>query len=195
MKGMRPLSDQEIQSVSSRLNTRDRALFIVGLRTGYRISELLSLTLKDVVTPQGHILPEIYMARKSTKGRNEGRAVPLHPDATTALMAWVNEMCSTYHDLPMGTPLFLSGKTKNGELKPISRIQGWRTLVKAYMEAGLTGKLGTHTMRKTFADRVYKKLDRDLIRTRAALGHKTIQSTADYLSFEESDVTRAIIGA
>jgi integrase len=195
MRGSRCLSDLEIQSVSSHLNTRDRALFVVGVRTGYRISELLSLRLQDVVTAQGRILPEIYMARKSTKGRNEGRSVPLHPDATTALMAWVTEMCATHPDLPMETPLFISGKTKDGKIKSISRIQGWRTLTMAYADAGLTGKLGTHAMRKTFADRVYKKLNRDLVMTRAALGHKSIQSTVDYLAFEESDVTSAIISA
>lgn len=136
------------------------------------------------------------MARKSTKGRTEGRSVPLHPDAVLAIFALVREICELSAENPsVDTPLFISHKTKNGELKAISRVQAWRTLTMAYGKAGLTGKLGTHTMRKTFADRVYKRLDRDLVRTQHALGHRSIQSTADYLSFEESDVTRAIIGA
>jgi integrase len=188
------MSDREIAAVCTHLNQRDRTLFVVGVRTGFRISELLSLRIKNVVDEHGNVLPEIYMARKSMKGRTEGRVVPLHPDATTAIRSLISEMVSTYPDLPMTTPLFVSTKP-GAALEPISRIQAWRMLTKAYAEAGLTGKLGCHAMRKTFADRVYKKLDRDLVRTRLAMGHRSVQSTADYISFEESEVTAAIIGA
>ena len=52
MKGTRPLDNDEIRSVStcftSTFATRNRGLFMLGVSTGGRISELLSLRIGDV---------------------------------------------------------------------------------------------------------------------------------------------------
>ena len=52
MKGTRPLDNDEIRSVSTSFAgtfaTRNRGLFMLGVSTGGRISELLSLTIGDV---------------------------------------------------------------------------------------------------------------------------------------------------
>ena len=52
MKGCRPLTTQEIIEVSeqfsSKYKVRNRALFILGISTGGRIAELLSLKIDDV---------------------------------------------------------------------------------------------------------------------------------------------------
>jgi integrase len=52
MKGCRPLSDEEVklisQSFGGTFGKRNKALFVVGYRTGFRISELLSLRVDDV---------------------------------------------------------------------------------------------------------------------------------------------------
>ena len=52
MKGTRPLDNHEIRRVSAAFTgtyeIRNRALFIIGVSTGGRISELLSLTIGDV---------------------------------------------------------------------------------------------------------------------------------------------------
>ena len=56
----------------------------------------------------------------------------------------------------------------------------------------MTGKVGTHSLRKTFADRVYDALDRDLVKTQRALGHRNINSTVHYLSFQEEEIDAAI---
>jgi site-specific recombinase XerD len=65
----------------------------------------------------------------------------------------------------------------------------------AYATAGISGKLGTHAMRKTFASRVYELLGHDLVKTQRALGHASINSTVAYLSFAESDIEAAILAA
>ena len=52
MKGTRPLDNNEIQLVSACFSgtyeVRNRGLFLLGVSTGGRISELLSLRIADV---------------------------------------------------------------------------------------------------------------------------------------------------
>ena len=52
MKGTRPLDNDEIRLVSAcftgTYEVRNRALFLLGVSTGGRISELLSLTIGDL---------------------------------------------------------------------------------------------------------------------------------------------------
>ena len=52
MKGTRPLDNDEIRRVSASFTgtyeVRNRGLFVLGVSTGGRISELLSLCISDV---------------------------------------------------------------------------------------------------------------------------------------------------
>jgi site-specific recombinase XerD len=86
--------------------------------------------------------------------------------------------------------VFLSRK---GDNRPVTRVHAWRVLHQAFTDTDLGGKLGTHSMRKTFANKVYDALGHDLIKTQRALGHRNINSTACYLSFREEDIDRAIL--
>lgn len=194
MKGCRPLSDDEIKAVLASFAgdaaLRDRAMFLLGLRSGFRISELLSLTLGGLIQ-SGQIVDRVSVARRHMKKRLEGRTVVLHPEAKAALELWLADLSAAGHTSP-DTFAFRSRKGKNA---PISRIQAWRLLHAHYAAAGLAGKLGTHTMRKTFANKVYERLGRDLVRTQRALGHLNINSTVQYLSFREEDIDAAILAA
>jgi integrase len=65
----------------------------------------------------------------------------------------------------------------------------------AFSSNELSGKLSTHAMRKTFANRMYDKLNRDLVKVQRAMGHANINSTAQYLSFREEEIGAAILAA
>ncbi len=56
----------------------------------------------------------------------------------------------------------------------------------------LTGTLGTHMMRKTFANRLYERLGRDLFKTQKALGHQNVNSTVQYLHVDQDEINAAI---
>lgn len=183
MKGARPLDAEEVRKVSDKLSPRDRTLFVLGIKTGFRISELLSLRVSDVLRSDGSITQAVSVSRKNMKGKGSGRTVALHHDARVALEAWCKSC-------PQDGYLF-AGPTG----KPISRVQAWRLLNDAYEAAGVQGKLGTHAMRKTFANRVYNKLGKDLPKTQNALGHKNMSSTVSYIAFTQSEVDDAILGA
>lgn len=191
MKGCKPLNAQEItrvdKSFTGEFARRDRALFILGLKTGFRVSELLSLRVRDVLNG-GQVVDRISVARRHMKKKVEGRTVILHPEAKEALSAWVNDLAPAGPD----TFLFLS---RRGENRPVTRVQAWRILNRAFEVAGVCGKTGTHSMRKTFAHRVYDALNGDLVKLQKALGHRNINSTVSYLSFREEEIDKAILAA
>ena len=194
MKGCRPLTTEEVDLVSKSFGgmyaKRDTALFLLGVKSGFRISELLSLRLGDVIQA-GRLVDRVRVQRRHMKKKTEGRTVLLHPDAKLALAEWVDELKTpSLSPTSRSTYLFRSRKGRN---RPISRIHAWRAIREAYESNELRGPLGTHSMRKTFANRVYDALEHDLVKTQRALGHKNINSTVQYLSFREEEIDAAIL--
>ncbi|MHB9108216.1 MAG: tyrosine-type recombinase/integrase [Armatimonadota bacterium] len=192
MRGCRPLNDSEVHDVSRSFwgehARRDKALFLLGVKSGFRISELLSLRLRDVVQA-GRIVERVTVERRNMKKKLEGRTVLLHPEARAALAAWLEEL-GRHAELTGETFVFQSRKGGN---RPITRVQAYRILHEACDACELTGKLGTHSMRKTFANKVYDALDNDLVKTQRALGHRNVNSTVQYLSFREEEIDEAIL--
>ena len=192
MKGCRALTQDEVgnvaQSFSGRYATRDRALFMVGIKTGFRISELLSLRVRDVYLA-GRVVDTATVRRRNMKRKTEGRTVPLHQDARQALADWLAQM-EREGWLGPEEPLFRSKKRG-----AISRIHALRVLQEAFEVNELSGQLGTHSMRKTFAKRIYDLTEGDLIACQRALGHRNINSTVSYLSFNQDELHDTIMNA
>jgi len=185
MKGCRPLTKSETDLVVSHLRydrhgVRNSALFTVGLMTGFRVSELLSIRVSDVFQC-GRVVDAVTVRRANMKGKGEGRTVKLNAKAKVAIASWLEERGDTEG------PLFCSTAQKK-----ISRVQVWRIFNRAFKSIGMTGTLGTHCMRKTFADRMHGLLDGDLKQLQGALGHKWITSTSQYLSFKEEKINDAL---
>jgi integrase len=200
MKGSRPLTEAEVQTISRSFTgvfaPRNQALFMVGHRTGFRISELLSLTVGDVQA-NGKVMERITVSRRHMKGKASGRTVPLHAEARAALSVWLEVLQKRLKGHLDPLTLVFCSRVKDpstGLRRAISREQGWRILHDAFAAHGLEGKLGTHAMRKTFCNRVYEALRHDLVKTQRAMGHANINSTVQYLSFREEDITDAILG-
>lgn len=200
MRGCRPLNVDEFQQVYAhfhgRLRARDRALWILGCNTGFRISELLSLNLGDVVGRDGKIVDRVTVSKSRMKGRLSSRTILLNEGTRTTLAEWCREL-NELGGLIAETPLFC-----NTQLRRLTRGTGYRILTRAFLEVGLSGKLGTHSMRKTFANNVYgyfmgrlaagQHVD-PLRATSKALGHASINNTDFYLSFSETDVDQAVL--
>lgn len=183
MKGSRSITDSEYKQIKTVLSLRDNALFTLGCKTGFRISELLSLKVKDVFQ-FGTINSHVTVRKCNVKKKTEGRTIILNKEAIEVLYEWITKSNLSNDD-------FLFKSEKGGS---IGRVQAWRILSGAYAECNLSGKLGTHCMRKSFAEKMYKALDKDLIATQKALGHKSINSTVSYLSFCEETINNAIMG-
>ena len=192
MKGCRPLTEEEVSLVSRSFGgvyaARDTALFLLGVKSGFRISELLSLRVGDV-WQHGRLVDHVTVQRRHMKKKVEGRTVLLHPEAKAALATWL----LTLHQRAEVTPQTFVFHSRKGSNRPISAVQAWRILHEAVTTNELTGKLGMHAMHKTFANRVYHQLNHDLVKTQRAMGHKNINSTVAYLSFVEEEIDAAIL--
>ena len=188
MQGCPALSPHQLKRALAQLKgrhrLRNRALVILGVRSGLRISELLSLKVEHVFDGRAP-LPRFYLARQSTKGRRAGASIVLHPDAAAALVQWIDAAGLGIEDY-----LFPSQKRKDQSL---DRRSAWRLLNRAFRSAGVHGMAGSHCMRKTFAKNVYKILKGDLFRTSQAMRHTSVVTTLRHLSFEQSEIDQAIL--
>lgn len=189
MKGARPLTRSQVKAViHAAVSVREKALLTLGFCTGYRISELLSLKVSDVST--GGVIHSHVTVKASNTKTKTGRTVLLNSDAKKALAVLVDWL--TAKGLDTTAPLFVSRKHVNG-YAAISRQQAHKLLKVLFALVGEFGNVSTHTLRKTFAARIYE-LTNKLEQVQIALGHKSINSTISYLSFNTGEVDNAIMG-
>jgi integrase len=189
MQGSRPLSSEEITRINHSFTgvyaNRDRCLFNLGLNTGLRIGELLSLRKRDIYDNAVHV------ARVNTKGKTQAKTIPLNPATKSVVTAHIADLNpDDYLFAGLG-----SGRRHKSKSAPISRVQAYTILERAYKSARVHGKLGCHAMRKTFSHAIYEGTQHDLVATQRALFHADIGSTVKYLGFESDRiVSKAIMG-
>ncbi|MBF0529187.1 MAG: tyrosine-type recombinase/integrase, partial [Deltaproteobacteria bacterium] len=140
------------------------------------------LRVRDVVDGQGLVVERIWYARQTIKGKKEGQAKAVHPSAREALQALVDELKADGYGL---YSYLFRGRQEN---RPLDRKTVYWTFRKIFSNCGLSGKLGTHCMRKTFADRIFEATGRDIFKTAKALDHRQVNSTPSYLSFREEEL-------
>ena len=192
MKGTRPLDNDEIRRVSTCFTgtfaTRNRGLFMLGVSTGGRISELLSLQIGDVYQ-NGSAVSDLLFARSIVKGGEVSRAVPVNADGRRAIEELASWHREHYQNTDPTRPLFPS-RHKSGTV-PMHRQTAHDILKKAFIAAGLNGKLATHSLRKSFAQRVYNKSG-DIYLVQELLGHRNISTTQKYLGVNYADARAAV---
>ena len=193
MKGTRPLDNDEIRLVSvcfdGTFEIRNRGLFMLGVSTGGRISELLSLRIGDVYQ-NGRAVTDLLFDKSVVKGGEVSRAVPVNSDgrrAIDSLIAWHRDR---YKNTEAGfRPLFPS-RNGRGE-KRMSRRAAHDVLKSAFEAAGLNGHLATHSLRKSFAQRLYDRTG-DIFVVQEMLGHKNVSTTQKYLGVNYANVREAL---
>ena len=152
MEFVQPIRDKKkidtIKKILLAKNIRDFCLFTLGINSGLRISDLLSLSIGNVVDAKGKILDRITLREKKT---NKAKDFPISNVASKAILDYLR----TRIPYTANEPLFLSKKRKNG-MAAIQRDQAYKIINGAAREIGLKEKIGTHTLRKTFGYHAYK---------------------------------------
>ncbi|KXH82074.1 site-specific integrase [Sporosarcina sp. HYO08] len=146
---------------------RDYIMFLIGINTGLRVSDLLNLKISDVKGKKRITVKE----GKTDKPR-------------TIQLANIYDELNTYINTLEGTEwLFPSRK---GD-KAISRIQAYRQLNKAADMVDITDGIGTHTMRKTFGYWHYKQF-KDVAELQMILNHSHPEITLKYIGITDEEI-------
>jgi site-specific recombinase XerD len=186
------LDEERIRALLPKLSARDAMLIELGFETGLRLSEMLSLTIGSV-WKGGAPVSVLRATRSCLKGGSgvrarsvASRAIPVNERAREAIVRYLGERPTA----APAEPLFLS--REGGEA--LCRRQGTRIIRDIFLAAGLdpARAWGGHSLRKRFVRRVYD-LTGDINTTRAAAGHRWIQTTQIYLGMAEEEAAAAIL--
>ena len=192
MKGTRPLDNDEIRRVSAAFTgtyeIRNRGLFMIGVSTGGRISELLSLRIGDVFQNRKPVSDLLY-GKSIVKGKETSRTVPVNADGRKAIDELVQWHREYYGSVAAKRPLFPS--RHNSGTVALHRQTAHEILKTAFIEAGLNGHIATHSLRKSFAQRLYDKTG-DIYMVQELLGHRNISTTQKYLGVNYADAKAAV---
>jgi integrase len=148
---------------------RDYILFLIGINTGLRVSDILNLK-KDTITKLKNKKRKEFLIR-------EGKTKKERMINVTSIFAEIFAYASSVES----EWLFPSRK---GD-KPISKIQAYRQLQKAGDFAGVES-IGTHTMRKTFGYWFYKQTH-DVAMLQEILNHSTPKITLTYIGINKEE--------
>lgn len=168
MEFVEPIRDKnQIKKVKQILKNSNRnyLLFLLGINSGLRISDILRLKVQDVKNKE-----YIEIKEQKTKKRKK---FPITEPFKTYLEKYTDNM------LP-DEWLFKS----NRGIKPITRIQAYRIIKTACNNAGLAISVGTHTLRKTFGYHFYQE-KKDIALLQCILNHSNPTITLKYIGINQ----------
>jgi integrase/recombinase XerD len=148
---------------------RDHAILSVALQTGLRVSEIINLRRRDVVTGTGaHI-------RCEGKGRKQ-RCTPLRKEIIKVLDVWLKERAGIDDD-----PLFPTMRGTKLSRDALERMVQRHTLVASKSCPPLAGKrVSPHVLRHSTAmELLHHGVDQSVIAL--WLGHESVETTQMYM--------------
>jgi integrase len=152
---------------------RDLTLFVLGINTNLRASDLLRLTVGQVKH-----LNEGEALEINEKKTGKPRHITLNKACITAIQALLGS--SEYQD---GEYLF---KSQRGAVLTVSTVSN---MVKGWCrEINLRGNYGSHTLRKTWGYHQRVTFDTDLPRLMVCFNHSTQKQTLDYLCIQADEI-------
>ncbi len=148
---------------------RDRILLLFTIQTGLRVSELIALTIQDIVLNSGaHV-------RCKGKGRKE-RCTPLRKELVSALRIWLRERHGQPHE-----PLFPNARDGFLSRDGVEYLLGKYVAVARQQCPSLRKKhITPHVLRHTTAMELLQHgVDRSVIAL--WLGHESLETTHVYI--------------
>ncbi|MBN2564963.1 MAG: tyrosine recombinase XerC [Candidatus Eisenbacteria bacterium] len=145
------------------LELRDRAILELLYGTGIRLSELVSLSVRDVDTAGG-------LVRVTGKGRKQ-RIVPLGREASRAITEYLR---SGNGERQADGPLLLSARGARLSGRSVQRI-----VTRRLAQVSEARRLSPHVLRHTFATHMLNA-GADLRAVQELLGHASLSSTQIY---------------
>lgn len=153
-------------SLDEPLAFRDRAMLELAYGAGLRVSEWISIGVRDLMLEDG-------LLRVFGKGSRE-RLVPIGRSAIGAVAIYLRELRPGLERGSGQGVLFL-----NARGTPLSRMGAWKILRKYVDLAGISKTVSPHTLRHSFATHLLEG-GADLRAVQEMLGHADISTTQIY---------------
>ena len=164
-----PIRDKNKIEIVKRIlkehGSRDHLLFLLGINSGLRISDILKLKVSDVKDKE-------YIELNEQK-TGKYKRFPITNSFKEALEEFI---------IGKNPDEWLFSSQRGG--KPITRIQAYRIICNACLEAGITTRIGTHTLRKTFGYHFYNKT-KDIALLQCLFNHSAPSITLQYIGINQ----------
>ncbi len=155
---------------------RNYLFFVLGINFALRISDLLSLKVKDVRKPNNDLREVIYIRERKT---NKQKCIQVNEASEWALDYYFSEA-----DVKQNDWLF-PGRGN----KPMDRTWCWELINKWVGKVGIEGKFGTHSFRKTWGFMARKQgVPIELIQ--AKFNHSNPDITRRYIGITGDEVAK-----
>lgn len=151
---------------------RDYVMFMFGIYTGLRISDILKFRVRDVRDKDA-----VYIREKKT---GKEKRFPINAELKPIIKDYVYGKDDYEY-------LFKSPRSGN---KPITRQQAYNILSEAGRQFDID-KIGTHTLRKTFGYHMYQQTH-DAVTIKEILNHSDISITLRYIGINQDNKDKAI---
>ncbi len=172
-----PIKDKEtVREIIKYLKTqneRNAIMFGLGVFCGLRISDILSLKVKDVRKKWN-----IKIKQQKTGSYSE-----------IVLNRELKKMIDAYTENKKDTEYLI--KSRTGKNRPITRTQAYRIMREVQEQFNLE-HMGCHSTRKTFAYWLYLDNKKDIGLVQKALSHQSSATTLAYIGMDKERVNDAI---
>lgn len=174
--------EQILQYIQRRPHAaRNRAMLLMSVAAGLRVSELAGLTLGDVLDSAGAVRGEIYLAAHRVK-HGHARTIYLNTRLREELTAYI----ATRSVLNPQFPLFATQRGARCAFSANTMTQHFFWL---YRSAGITAS--SHSGRKTFLTSLAAQGVSVFVLASLA-GHKSITTTQRYVTVNDDVKRRAV---
>ena len=166
-----------LSSIDSKFATRDYCIVMLFLNCGMRLSELVSIDIKDIRDDSLRIIG---------KGNKE-RTVYLNAGCLTAIDEYLKERNSIVS--PTVEPALFISATRKTRLT----TRGVQQIIeKSLKSAGLDGMgFSTHKLRHTAATLMHRSGGADMLALKEILGHEHVSTTEIYTHLSDEALMRA----
>lgn len=164
----------EMKKFLRKQSERNYILFVVGINSGLRISDILPLRVRDARKPYFDII------EKKTQKRKRIHMTPMLR----------KELRKYIEDKPEDDEYLF--RSREGNNRPISRSMAYKLLREAAEYVGIDG-IGTHTLRKTFGYHFYQRY-KDVVMLQEIFNHSEEKTTLRYIGVTQDALDQAMEG-
>lgn len=160
---------------------RDLLLFVVGINTALRISDLLELRVEHFLDDRQRIRQRFWIKEQKRGKRQE---VVVNDSIRQNLEEYLKAYPAVVGDYKHF--VFFNSQA-NSFLQPIRRGQAWKVITTICQQVGLRGNFGTHSLRKTWGYHA-RMQGVDLALIMHKLNHESIAYTKRYLGITDDEL-------